>query len=194
MQFQSEGVSIYKSRFEEVFDKVKLEVNEKKYTLLVQHIGYISDDLINGLADVLEDQLQSFGEEKIKIKRVFSIFIEGSRNIRSHGAKDNDGIQKGFFIVAKSAVSYKLIFSNIIVSEQVPLVEKYMEAINNADIESLKILHQSSLLRMVTPEIEMESSGGLGLLLMRMRASSNLTLNIEKYNELKSLLVVEVSV
>ena len=182
-----------------ISDKVKIQyeliksrlINEQKANVIAQHLGVISQDLINSLADTIEDILLSYGEDKTKIKRVFSIFIEGCRNIRSHGSIDENTRQSAFFIVARAQGAYQFYFSNLIVNEDIDGVKHYVRTINNSNLDEIKAMHQASLLNYVQNQ---KDGSGSGLLIMRLRSYNHIDVNIYDLNEQLSLIVVRVDV
>jgi hypothetical protein len=182
-----------------VTDKVKRQyesiksrlIKEDKANIIASHHGIVSQDLINSLADTIEDILLSYGEDKTKIKRIFSIFIEGCRNIRSHGSLDENNRQTAFFLVVRSQGTYRIYFSNLIANEDVERVESYVSDLNNTNLDDIKSMHQSSLLNYVQNQ---KDGSGSGLLIMRMRSFNRLDTFFTNLNEQLSLFTVQVNV
>ncbi len=185
--------------FSSVADKVKIQhetlrtklVKEEKANIIASHYGVISQDLINRLADTIEDILLSFGEDKTKIKRIFSIFIEGCRNIRSHGSFDEQNQQTAFIMVIRVKGVYQLYFSNLIDNNDIESVNAYIESINDSNLVDIKLMHQSSLLNYVQNQ---KDGSGSGLLIMRLRSFNQLNSNFININEQLSLFTVKVEV
>lgn len=174
------------------FDQLKTSlVKEEKANIIASHFGKISQDLINGLADTLEDILLSFGEERAKIKRVFSIFIEACRNIRSHGSVDENKEQIAFFIVTRVKTTYQLYFGNLIENKAIDDVNEHVRRINAASLIEIKSMHQASLLSYVQDQ---KDGSGSGLLIMRLRSYNQITTRFHHLNEHLSLFVVRVDV
>ena len=71
--------------FQECLNSYKTKENR---VILLSHCGFFSQDLINSLVSGNEELMNSVGDKKILIKRVFSILIEGLQNIRLHGEKN----------------------------------------------------------------------------------------------------------
>ena len=188
-----------KNIFSSVADKVKIHhetlrtklVKDEKANIIASHYGVISQDLINRLADTIEDILLSFGEDKTKIKRIFSIFIEGCRNIRSHGSFDEQNQQTAFIMVIRVKGVYQLYFSNLIDNNDIESVNAYIESINNSNLVDIKLMHQSSLLNYVQNQ---KDGSGSGLLIMRLRSFNQLNSNFININEQLSLFTVKVEV
>ena len=118
---------------------------EKDQTILVSHFGVFSQNLVSSLTEEIENLIVSIGDKRIVIKRMFSILIEGLQNLRIHGELDSQGVQSAFLILSNDENQYKLVLSNIIKSEDVPTISKYIDQINTYSREELKAKYISVL-------------------------------------------------
>ena len=177
--------------------QIKQFFNEciKRYTsvenriVLVSHYGEFSQDLINSIANGVEEIMVSSGDQKKLIKRVFSILIEGLQNIRSHGEKDELNRKLAFLFLCKNTASYKIVFGNIIQNEDRDIIVEYLDKINRLENQELKDLYMNVLTNGFLSE---KGGAGLGFLTMRIKSETVLKYSIENLDNNKSLFIVEV--
>lgn len=150
---------------------------ELGYTIVVNHVGVFTHDLIHSLSEGLEGIMASFGDKKHTIKRMFSILIEGLQNIRIHGGKDEHGEQLAFLIVAKNKEKYKILLGNITEQDDRSTLKSYLGNINNHDEKELKSLYLN-----VLSDGYLSSKGGAGLGVITMRIKSSNTINYRMYD------------
>jgi hypothetical protein len=157
--------------------------------ILISHYGTFSQDLINSLLQGNEQLMNSIGDKKIIVKRVFSILIEGLQNIKAHGGCDENENQLGFIVIGKENDSYKMNFGNIIqISEQEALIRHIdlLNSLSQADIKSL-------YMKVLTEEMFSEKGGaGLGFITMKMKSNNPLQYSIVSLTDGSSLFSVEV--
>lgn len=157
--------------------------------VLVSHCGVFSQDLINSLVEGNEDLMNSVGDKKILIKRVFSILIEGLQNIRAHGEKDEDGKQLAFVLIAKEKDTYKINFGNIINSKEIETIKTHIDNLNTLTPANVKMYYT----KVLTEEMFSEKGGaGLGFITMKMKSCNPLNYTIIKLSDSSSLFSVEV--
>lgn len=166
----------------------QLSVLEQR-NVVVNHFGIFSQDLINSIADGVEELMVSFGDQKKLIKRVFSILIEGLQNIRLHGEKDELNRQLAYLFFAKNNTNYKIIFGNIIQNEDREILVNYLDRINGMNELELKELYVDIL---SNGYLSKKGGAGLGFLTMRIKSENPLTYSIENLDAEKSLFTVEV--
>ena len=162
---------------------------EEQRSIAVNHFGVFSQDLINSVANGVEEIMVSSGDQKKLIKRVFSILIEGLQNIRSHGEKDELNRQLAFLFLCKNTVSYKIVFGNIIQNEDRDIIVEYLDKINRLENQELKDLYMNVLTNGFLSE---KGGAGLGFLTMRIKSETVLKYSIENLDNNKSLFIVEV--
>ncbi len=162
---------------------------EEQRSIAVNHFGVFSQDLINSIANGVEEIMISSGDTKKKIKRVFSILIEGLQNIRSHGEKDELNRQLAFLFLCKNTASYKIVFGNIIQNEDRENLIEYLERINRLENQELKDLYINVL---TNGFLSLKGGAGLGFLMMRIKSENTLNYSIENLDSTKSLFMVEV--
>lgn len=162
----------------------------EKRSVSVHHFGILSQDLINSLADGVEELMVSYGDTKKTIKRTFSILIEGLQNIRIHGSKDELERQIAFLFIGKNAQNYKIMMGNIIENSNKEPLEKYLRHINRIKKEELKKLYFNIL---NDGHFSQKGGAGLGFLIMRMKSENPLEYSIIDMKDNKSLFVVTVT-
>jgi hypothetical protein len=152
--------------------------SEKKKSVMVNHFGEFSQDLINSIASSVEEQMIHAGDQKKVVKRVFSILIEGLQNIRLHGERGEDGKQQAYLILVKNPTYYKLGFGNLIQEEDIEQIERYLSKINGMNPMELKELYTSIL---SNGYISKKGGAGLGFLTMRMKSENPLSHQILRF-------------
>ncbi|MEY3237029.1 MAG: hypothetical protein RI883_1130 [Bacteroidota bacterium] len=162
---------------------------EEQRSIAVNHFGVFSQDLVNSIANGVEEIMVSSGDQKKLIKRVFSILIEGLQNIRSHGEKDELNRQLAFLFLCKNAASYKIVFGNIIQNEDRVILVEYLERINGLGLQELKDLYMNVL---TNGFLSKKGGAGLGFLTMRIKSENVLKYSIENLDGKKSLFTVEI--
>lgn len=166
----------------------KFSATEQR-SISVNHFGVFTQDLINSLADGVEELMVASGDSKKLIKRVFSIIIEGSQNIRLHGEKDEQERQLAFLFLCRNSLNYKIVFGNIVKNEDIQTIEEYLNKINNLHAEQLKELYFQIL---SNGYLSKKGGAGLGFLTMRMKSDNQLNYLIKRIDDTKSLFTVEV--
>ncbi len=152
--------------------------SDKKKSVMVNHFGEFSQDLINSIASSVEEQMIHAGDQKKVVKRVFSILIEGLQNIRLHGERGEDGKQQAYLILIKNPTYYKLGFGNLIQQDDIEPIERYLAKINGMNPSELKELYTSIL---TNGYISKKGGAGLGFLTMRMKAENQLSYQILRF-------------
>jgi hypothetical protein len=142
---------------------------QEERSVVVSHFGLFSQDLINSIAEGMEAQMVSSGDDRKTIKRLFSILIEGLQNIRSHGYHDEFSRQIAYVFVGKCVENYKVILGNIIRQEDQESLTHYIEKINKYGEEELKQHFLSTLSKGFNDQ---KKGAGLGLLTMRMKSGN----------------------
>ena len=137
--------------------------------IVMSHFGSFSQDLVSSISDRTESVLLSKGINRIKIKRIFSILIEGMQNIRIHGRKDKINNQVGLVILSENKDCINISFANVITFEDFEKIEKYIKEINDFSEDELK----SRYLEILNNGFLSEKNGaGLGLLTMRIKSGN----------------------
>jgi hypothetical protein len=166
-----------------------LFATEDPRSVVVAHLGAFSQDLVNRLAASVEELMITSGDGKIAVKRVFGILIEGLQNIRLHGAKDEYGRQMAYLLLARNQEDYKIIFGNLVATEDVSSLTEYLDAINAMDGLELKEKYIEIL---SSGYLSKRNGSGVGFLTMRMKSGNALYYTVDPISEEIHFLTVEV--
>lgn len=165
--------------------------SDKKKSIMVNHFGEFSQDLINSIATSVEEQLIHAGDQKKVVKRVFSILIEGLQNVRLHGEGDGTGNRLAFLFLVKNPTEYKIAMGNIILQEDIEVIERYLKKINSMNHEQLKELYTSIL---TNGFISKKGGAGLGFLTMRLKSEHELNYSFLRMSNNKAFFSVEMKI
>lgn len=165
--------------------------SDKKKSIMVNHFGEFSQDLINSIATSVEEQLIHAGDQKKVVKRVFSILIEGLQNVRLHGEGDGTGNRLAFLFLVKNPTEYKIAMGNIILQEDIEVIERYLKKINAMNHEQLKELYTSIL---TNGFISKKGGAGLGFLTMRLKSEHELNYSFLRMSNNKAFFSVEMKI
>ncbi len=167
------------------------EADERKGHVMVHHFGDFSTDLINGLAEAVEDLMVSNGDSKKSIKRVFSILVEGLQNIRRHSERDELNRQNAFFLFVRYKNEYEIIMGNMISEEDLPIAKEYLDKINLLDQSELKKLYIDIL---DNSFFTRKGGVGLGFLTMRLKSEQPLRYNFIPLQNKKCFFSVQIMI
>lgn len=186
--------SVQNNTVTEIRDIYRVEhkyAEEHKGQVMVHHIGDFSTDLINGLAEAVEDLMVSNGDSKKLIKRVFSILIEGLQNIRRHGDRAEDNNLNAFFLLVRYKDRYEIVMGNMIGRDDRPVAQEYLDRINLMELTALKELY----LDILNNSFFTRKGGvGLGFLTMRLKSEQPLLFNFSEMPNQKCFFTVKVSI
>ena len=132
-----------------IYLKLVHSIDANNEQLLMNYFGTISDDLINSLGQSMEDLLISYSVSKKLINKLFSIIVEGLKNIVLYGEKTSNNEKIGFVIVLKTTTSFKVLFGNLITQKVQPTLEVYLGSIANMSAQQLNKTYIETLERVV---------------------------------------------
>ncbi|MDX2361800.1 MAG: SiaB family protein kinase [Crocinitomicaceae bacterium] len=159
--------------------------------VLVSHLGTFSQDLVSSISESTEEIVKSAGDDRLVVKRIFSILIEGLQNIRLHGEKDELDRQLGYLIVSRDPTEYKITMANMINFEDYQKVEKYLEGINDLSETHLR----ETYIDILSNEFLSNKGGaGLGFITTRMKSGNPLVYSFFNLKDEKMLFTFEVRV
>ncbi|MCH2232042.1 MAG: SiaB family protein kinase [Crocinitomicaceae bacterium] len=173
--------------FQNQHDKL---AKSKEYKVVMSHFGSFPKELVNGLSASAEGLLTSAGNPKKVVKRMFSILIEGLQNIRLHGAKDDQGNQLGFLIIASSKTNYQITMANVIQKNDYHRLEGYLEKINRFSEKELKDSYMSVL---TNDFLSKKGGAGLGFITTRMKSENPLNHSFYALDDERMLFTFSVS-
>lgn len=174
----------FQSKCDEMREKHKRQVH-------VSHLGTFSQDLVMSLSQDIEDLLVSIGGNRLVIKRMFSILIEGLQNVRIHGEADPVSNQQlGYLILASSEKNYKIIMANITTVDDKEKISGFIEKINNYSSAELKDTYRSVL---SNEFLSQKGGAGLGFITTRMKSGNSLGIEFSELNDEYVLFSLEVT-
>jgi len=136
--------------------------------------GYMTEELLTSIGEVLKTKLQTDNIDKKKIRSVFHFFVEQVQNIIRYSAEFEDSIESpcefryGLVVVGKRDDTYFVTCANLINNDSVPQLKSTLDKINRMDEVELKKLYKE-MLRSEAPE---QSKGaGVGFIDIARKAS-----------------------
>lgn len=107
-----------------------LVASSKENKLLIAHCGTFHTELNRELSNSLVRIAISHGTKKDKCKLLFSIMLEGLKNLKLYAEPDEYNNKIGFLIVSKTSDAYVMQISNIITRDNYEKIRKYLHQIN----------------------------------------------------------------
>ena len=156
----------------EIFQDQHDEIaKSKEGKVLISHCGTFSTELIRALAESLVRISTSHGASSNETKRLFSILLEGLKNLKLYAEPDENRNKVGFLIVSKNNGQYVIHISNIVSIENYKRVEKYLFQINSFSSEEL----EKTYLEIVENELlGLEGKKGRGFINARLKSNNKI--------------------
>jgi enoyl-[acyl-carrier-protein] reductase (NADH) len=173
-----------------IYLKLVHSIDANNEQLLMNFFGTISDDLINSLGQSMEDLLISYSVSKKLINKLFSIIVEGLKNILLYGEKTSNNEKIGFVIVLKTTTSFKVLFGNLITQKVQPTLEVYLGSIANMSAQQLNKTYIETLETTFVKDVR---TSGVGLLVMAMKSDGKLVYQFNEIDEQRYLFTTEVT-
>ncbi len=148
--------------------------------IILSHFGEFSIDFISDISERIESYMISAGDSKDVIKRMFTILIEGMKNIRQHGLRDERGRQLGYLLIVQSENNYLLEVANLVDKDGYEGLELYIEKINSYDQETLVQKYNDALDKEF---FEKGHGSGLGLLITRIKTGNKIKVSRQEIND-----------
>ncbi|MBK7128862.1 MAG: hypothetical protein IPM74_02630 [Crocinitomicaceae bacterium] len=174
------------ARFQQIFGDYNINANGK---IIVSHFGEFSQDLVNSLTTGIEDTMLESGDKKGVVKRMFSILVEGLQNIRIHGERDDDNNQISFLIVLQTEEEYRVMFGNLIKSQNSYKIIERIDTLNQMDSDQIKELYMEVLSNGIMSN---KGGAGLGFITMAMKAKSKINYEAQEVSDLLTFFSVSI--
>ena len=174
------------ARFQQIFGDYNINANGK---IIVSHFGEFSQDLVNSLTTGIEDTMLESGDKKGVVKRMFSILAEGLQNIRIHGERDEDNNQISFLIVLQTEEEYRVMFGNLVKSENTYKIIERIDTLNQMDADQIKELYMEVLSNGIMSN---KGGAGLGFITMAMKAKSKINYEAQEVSQLLTFFSVSI--
>ncbi len=165
---------------------------QKSETVVVSHIGELSQSIISSLEEKVETKVTDLEVAKGPLKKIFFISVETLQNMLIHGHKNNQGEQHNFFILSKNGVKMNIISANLVSNNSISHLEKQIETINSFDDE--KALKAYYLEHLENNTISEKGGAGLGFITIGMKSGNKLKFDFKKINDDYSLFTLTSSV
>lgn len=156
--------------------------------LVLSHFGTFSLNFINGLTERVEEYMTSAGDDKLTIKRMFSLLIEGVNNIRKHGRYDREteGEQIGFLILCKDQNAYHLSMANLVSRNQREGLISFIDKVNQYTKEELPSKFEEALDKEF---VKHEGGAGMGFVVNRLKTVDSLHYQVAELDQELDLFV-----
>jgi Family of unknown function (DUF6272) len=187
----SSGENIEKTFVEKQYEQLLGEY-QKSETVVVSHIGELSQSIISNLEEKVETKVTDLEVAKGPLKKIFFISVETLQNMLIHGHKNNQGEQHNFFILSKNGVKMNIISANLVSNNSISHLEKQIETINSFDDE--KALKAYYLEHLENNTISEKGGAGLGFITIGMKSGNKLKFDFKKINDDYSLFTLTSSV
>lgn len=162
-----------------------LHTYSKDETVLVSHIGELSQSVISSLESNVEEKVSALEIPKGPLKKIFFISVETLQNMLIHGHKNNAGEQHNFFILYKNTVKMYVVSANLVANSSIPALEKQISTINSFDDE--KALKSYYLEHLENNTMSEKGGAGLGFITIGMKSGNKLEVDFKKINDNYSL-------
>lgn|SRR5690554_3269031 len=114
---------------------------ESERSIVMSHFGEFSQDLVNSLTEGLEFIMTEREVDKVLVKRMFSIMIEGLQNIRIHGKSNEEELQLGHVMIKEKAKVFSASFGNIVDENGKKTLDQHLNKLNSFTPEELKLYY-----------------------------------------------------
>jgi hypothetical protein len=156
--------------------------------ILVIHKGDFSQDAIFPVLKIIEENLQREKKDAASKKKIFHILVELLQNISRHCVKVGDK-KEGIFMIGKSDNYFVINTGNLIANDAVDQLKERINHINSLNGKELKELYLNKLRDRNMPN---NGGAGIGLIDIARRLISPLNYSIQKIDENKSFLSLNV--
>ena len=167
----------------------------KSYDVVVNHKGFVSLEIIDGILHNLKTYLFHKQQDKVMRKRVYSLSVECLDNILKHSDLNEEDHELLInypprFIVEKIADDFLIHTGNIVLNENIDEIISKLERLNELEIEDINDLYKESL---ANAEISEKGGAGLGLIVMAKTTRQKIRYDFEKINNKFSYFAMQLN-
>ena len=159
--------------------------------LILSNCGNLSEDDVDDILHFVEKKLQSDGEPKSLIKKIFTIVVESLQNIRIHGTDDSEGVKASFIVIGKETSEYQIWVGNLAANTIVGDIKTSISKIKDLKPEAIREIYLNSL---SYGKLTEKGGGGLGLITIALKSDNKLRFKFEKINDNLTLFNLNVRV
>jgi hypothetical protein len=181
----------YKICSNEILSEYQIIKNEfdNETTIICQHIGTFSQDILISVVSLVEHALIQNGELKSLRKRLTYLVIETIQNIMFHSDKLPDTNQLAYILVTKNSWGYTISSSNSLETKNIKSLVKKLDEFLSVKTAVLSKLFTKKI---QSPGFDSNGFGGLGLLTMVHKSGKGFRYEISKVSKTYSLFHIEL--
>ncbi|MFY0625845.1 MAG: SiaB family protein kinase [Reichenbachiella sp.] len=166
----------------------------------IVYLGKVTQSTIDGITDMMEDDMKDRKESKSVSKRVYHVMIEALQNICKHADSTADyasnsleqGLAKdGIFLIGNNDDEYYVTTGNQIDLDQAVLLRDTLDHINALDKEGLRELHKE---KMASGEISDVGGAGLGFIDIKKRTGTEYEYYFEPISEKHCFFILTIRI
>jgi hypothetical protein len=192
----SEGVGVHFGKQEKPFKGkavAQLERIMAENNVYLIWSGHLTPEVGKEVLSFTEAKLVEDDIESNVRRRVFSILVEIIENVAKYspGREPEEKFGMPVAMIRLDSKAYILTTGNLIINENVEMLRKKLENINQFDKAGLKELFRKSL---SDQSLHTDSTGNMGLIDMARKSGSKLEFHFEKLNDLYSYFTLSVRV
>lgn len=169
----------------EIYDRMEQE------NIMLSFKGYLSQDMLHSILEVIELKLVDFKAENKTKKRVYHVLVECLQNLYHHSKQDTSKEQSIIVMVAKNANGYSVITGNYVSSNDVDTLRSKIREINSLDQNELKSLYRKVL---NNGSYSNKGGGGLGIIDIARKSEEKLDYGIVPVDEFNSFFSLNVKI
>lgn len=167
----------------------------KSYDVVINHKGFVSLEVIDGILHRLKNYLSHKQPEKLLRKRIYSLSVECLDNILKHSGLnvENHELLINYpprFIVERIGENYLIHTGNIILNVNMNDIIARLEKLNKLAFEEVNDLYKKSL---ANAEISDKGGAGLGLIVMAKFTRHKIRYDFEKINDKFSYFAMQLN-
>lgn len=179
-----------RNHIQDLFETKKKEYTaDESLSVELAYLGAFNQGLVESIADEVERIVSRKEKDKVFIKKIFSIFVEGMNNIRFHGFKGDEDAASGFVILTRREEGFLITVSNSIEHKFVESLKVYLNKLNSATNLELKEMFNERLSKEVT---RYRGGSGFGLLTARMKSGHPFKYDFYNCDDHSDLLTIEI--
>jgi len=171
------------------FDKME------RNNIMLSFKGDITSELLTSILQIIESKLDNIQEEpKIK-KKVYNVLVECLQNLYHHlddVEEDMEAdVKSAIFMISKGDTQYNIVTGNFISNENIIILQKRLEEINELTKEELKEYYKTVL---NNGEMSLKGGGGLGMIDIARKTGEKLDFNFLPINNNYSFFSLKIKI
>lgn len=153
----------------------------KNAHILMMFKGGLSQNIMVDLGSLLQNRL---GFE-LRVRKMFSIFVEMAQNIKNYSAETeiaSDGMEVGIgiLLLSETETDYCINSGNLVKNENTPSLKSQCTYLQSLDKAALKAYREE---RLETDPPPGSKGAGLGLIDITIKSDGNITFEFEPYDD-----------